>query len=240
MDTLDTTHPQDEESLARASVREAYYTFAGTPFLERVDEAFVASLLADELISALELMTKEEGFNSDFAEGLSLMLHYLESAKQREISTVADELGVDRTRLFRGVAQGYGPPPPLETLWTGPEKRENATLQQLAAEYRDARKDPSFDTQERLDYLGVELRYLISLVQDEKTRLQEGDAAGAREMLAKQYEFLARHLCSWAPRYIETALPEAKTSFYQGHLTFLRGLLTSDQEFLQDTLTPKT
>lgn len=225
-----------EDLREHASVRAAFCSLLSACFIERPDEAFVDRLLSDTFASALEAFVKEGEASEDVLAGIARMSDYIESAKTSERGTVSNELGVDRTKLYRGVAPNYGPLPPVETVWTSDAIRDGSILHKLIVEYDSSNMKVSAEATERPDYLGIELEYYRRLIVGEENAWSECKVEDAQALLAKQKSFLAAHLENWVPRFIESALPEAKTDFYRGHLLLLKGFLSDEAVFTQAAL----
>jgi len=61
----------------------------------------------------LKFIPQDEAVNEDIASGAKLMESYLEATQGDKPAQLAEKLGVDRTRIYRGLSPSYGPPPPL-------------------------------------------------------------------------------------------------------------------------------
>ncbi|MCM1565655.1 MAG: molecular chaperone TorD family protein [Dehalobacter sp.] len=199
-------------------------------FMILPDFMFVKKIRSEVFISILEELSNENVLWPELSEGSSLMLEYIRSTAQIEASKFSDILGVDRTRLYRGIKPGYGPPPPCEAVWTEHTHDAAAVLQELSEVYRKSGMIVSDEAKERPDYIGVELEYLSQLAVQEIEAWQSGNEDKARELLAKQYHFLIEHPGRWMPRFIEESLSMADTDFYKGHLSMLHSFLAHEQK----------
>jgi putative dimethyl sulfoxide reductase chaperone len=224
----------DLAELARA--RASILAFLNLHFTTLPDAAFVEHVRSHEYIKALEALAADEGLPADLTSGAGLMLGFIRSTMGSEVSNFSDTLGVDRTRLYRGVSPSYGPPPPYEAVWSKQVTSVAATLQEIAGVYRQSGMVISPDAKERLDSMGVELDYLHQLALQEAEAWEAGQEEQARGLLQAQQAFLMAHVGDWAPAFVEKALPKADTDFYRGHLTMLRGFLASERGRVQGLL----
>ena len=215
-----------------ALARAALAAFLSTHFLNLPDADFVAALRRPETRAFLEHVAAEPELGAEVVAGARLMLAFLERQADTEAGALAHALGLDRTRLYRGVSPTYGPPPPYETVWLESSEVPTKRLQQIVAGYRADDLAPAEDSHERPDYAGVELAYVESLARREAACLADGDPTGAATLRERQRVFLSEHLAAWAPAFIARALPRAKTDFYHGHLLMLRGFLQAQTEEL--------
>ena len=161
------------------------------------------------------------------------MRTYLSATKDLEPQKLAENLGVDRTRLYRGIIPNHSPPPPYEALWIDNAFSATALLQQISNIYLKNGFTLADDTHERFDYIGVELDYLHQLVQKEIAAREMKDVEGVRSAIECQSTFWGQHLGKWAPKYITKALEYADTDFYQGHLRMLNGFLELEKKALR-------
>ncbi len=157
-----------------------------------------------------------------------MMRSFLESQRSEPKAKLSEMLGVERTRLYRGVGQAFGPPPPYEMVWSR-QAQGFEVLQAVAAEYRKVGLEPAEDAKDRLDYIGLEMQFLRELALREAATWEEGEEQKSQELLTLQHAFLNNHLGSWAPDFIEKALEMAETDFYRGHLKMMRGFLNAQK-----------
>ena len=167
---------------------------------------------------------------------LLLMLNFLEKTRGMDLAKLTEKLGVDRTRLYRGVSKGYGPPPPYELVWSK-NVEDFGVLQTISRIYKEAGLEPSPDTKERLDYISVEMDFLRELAQKEVLAWNSGDGLSASHLLEMQRNFMNQHFGEWVPLFIEKAFEYVETDFYRGHLLMLRGFIKEQKE-LFSTISP--
>ncbi len=218
-----------KELAETAQVRVAFYSFLNLHFVTLVDRAFVVRLRNGELSTVLEALKQDEFNEDDVIAGATLMLDYLKKTSEMDLDQLTEKLGVDRTCLYRGVAKGYGPPPPYELIWSK-NAEDYSVLQTISRVYRDAGLEPSPDAKERLDYISVEMDFLRELAQSEVLAWNSGDSLSASSLLEKQRDFMNLHFGAWVPLYIEKAFEQVETDFYRGHLLMLRGFVLMQKE----------
>lgn len=211
-----------------AKARGSFYAFLGLHFLELPDESFVAALQSGQFRDVLQELARAEEVQPEIAEGALLMQGYLDSAQSLDAGEVANRLGVDRTRLYRGVSPHQGPIPPYESLWiTG--GKERFVLQEISGIYARNGFALKADTHERLDYIGIQMNFMERLVGNEVSALLAGDALMVQTSLERETEFFCSHLGLWAPRFVLSALEHAETDFYTGHLHMLKGFFEQER-----------
>ncbi len=227
-DLVGETH--EPEELARA--RAAFLSFLNLHFQVLPDVRFVERVRNGELSSVLEALVNDPSGGEEISTGASLMLNYVEKTRSVDKEKLSEELGVDRTRLYRGVAPGYGPPPPYEMVWSK-VAQDFTILAQIAGIYAEAKLATSEEAQNRLDYIGVELDFVRELALREAAAWDSGDRETAHKWLATQHDFVSQHVGQWVPLFIERAMQMVETDFYRGHMMMLRGYLQSEQQELE-------
>lgn len=189
-----------------------------------------------EACASVAAALAEEGGDERLQMALAAMAAAYETAAAaaKEAEPIpADELiggprslAVERTRLYRGV-DSRGPKPPYEAEWDEFAPTEAVTVGGVSAAYREAGRGQS--TQDRVDYLGVELGFYQQLLGDEVVALQAGDREEAHMASERRSRFFAAHLGKWAPIYVRYGLDQTNDAFYQGHLAFVQALLEIEQ-----------
>lgn len=226
--------PEELAQMARA--RASFYAFANVHFTTLPDVGFVSHVRSSEYAAALQALVDDDTLPEDVTQGAALMQGYIQANLGLEPAAFSDNLGVDRTRLYRGISPSYGPPPPYESVWTKSGMGVTDLLQLVAQMYRESGMALAADARERLDYVGVELSFAQQLALREAEAWEAGDSEQAKALLQQQAGFLADHVGQWAPWFVDAALKRAETGFYRGHLRLVRGLLASEQERIQALL----
>ncbi|MGA2372546.1 MAG: molecular chaperone TorD family protein [Candidatus Korobacteraceae bacterium] len=217
---------QEMAEIARA--RASFCAFLNVHFTTLPDLEFVERIRESEFLGALDALA-EDSSAPEMAAGASLMAGFIRSTLNSSAAALSETLGIDRTRLYRGVSPAYGPPPPCEAVWNGQISDTATVLKALADVYVAAGMAMSSDARERLDYIGIELEFLRMLALRELEAWEAGQEASAKALLQQQSKFVGEHLVHWVPAFVERALKHAETDFYRGHLMMLRGFLDDEQ-----------
>lgn len=215
----------------KARERSTTYGFLAWLFLDTPDVAFVARMSDTRVLPSGPSWPAGERADPGALGGLEAMRDYLAGEINRPAEEVCAELAVQRTRLFRGVAPGYGPRPPYESVYRRSDSRaQSDVLLQVHGFYREAGAQLPADRSERLDYLGLELDLMRFLSWEEGRSWEEGEEAEATRLRDIQRRFLAHHLLAWVPAYCEAILGEPDVPFYHGVARLLSGFLAEEAD----------
>lgn len=231
-------HPDLEPDLTPADLAEAararasFCAFLNIHFTTLPDLGFVERIRSQQFGAVLDALAGNPDVEGELASGALAMRSFIVAQADAEPGALSDTLGVDRTRLYRGVSPTYGPPPPYEAVWGKGVTNVSAVLQVIAGIYRRNGMTVAPGAAERPDYVGIELDFLSTLATREAEAWESGDAAAARALITEEKAFLADHVGAWVPAFVERALAMAETDFYRGHLLMLRGFLVSEVERL--------
>lgn len=124
-----------------------------------------------------------------------------------------DELGVEFTRLFSGMQEGMGPPPPFESVWREDRLIGESTVQVIDAYAKSGFADIAPEAGPQ-DHVAAELRFIALLAVREAEAWQAGDKAGARQRLIQQSDFLKQHLAVWTPRWTDAVVQQARLPLF--------------------------
>lgn len=222
---------QAQELVAQARTRAGLCTLVGAHFTMLMDDHFVDEIRRPAYRSFLAELSTDEGGGEEMATGAARMLDFIGLTLADHRSDLATRLGVERTLLFRGVSPQNGPPPPYEAVWCL-GRSEFDLLQEISAIYQQSGFRQSPNVHERQDYIGMELDYLCALASCEANAWESEAFDLAKKMMLSQHAFLADHLSTWAPAFIEKALTYARTDFYTGQLMLLRGFIERELKAL--------
>jgi len=146
-----------------------------------------------------------------------------------------DSLGAEYTRLMSGIQEGYGPPPPFESVW-----RENrligestAAVINIYAQAGFADIDPEAGPQ---DHIGVELKFLALLALRESEAWVAGSEDIAQTRAAQQEAFLNQHLAAWAPRWADAIIQQSHEPLFTTLAALLKASLEQTHEELATSL----
>lgn len=219
------------QPVAVTEARASFYVFVNIHFLELPDAQFSSNLREAEFRSVLEVLRQSNEVHREITTGASLMSAFLHETRDLEQGELVKRLGLDRTRLYRGISPEYGPIPPYEALWTG-KRRDSLLLQELARTYREGGFILKADIQERPDYIGIQLHYLERLLMKEISAREAKNEVAAQAALNEEKEFLQEHVGTWLSDFVASALEHAQTDFYRGHLHMLRGFIEQERKML--------
>ncbi len=206
--------------------RAACYGFLAWLFNEQPDEDFVACLGADDLQESLRSLASGSVPDSRMISGLQVMRSSLVGDGYRAVDEICASLAVERTKLLRGIARDYGPPPPYESLYRDAQG-ETSVLVEIAEFYRIARAELPTGRADRIDYLGLELDLMRLLCEQEDRYRIQADAEASAGCVALQSRFLHEHILAWVPGYCQS-LAQATDGFYQGVAQLLLGFLEQE------------
>lgn len=145
------------------------------------------------------------------------------------------ELRAEHTRLWGGVAESYGPPPPFESVVLEQRLPGEATTA-VAAAYEAAGLEAQIDDAGPADHLASELRFM-GLCALREAEAWEGDReAEALEWQDRQREFLDEHLLAWAPAHCSKVADMAQTEYHRAVATLVAGACRLDAEVPGDAM----
>ena len=193
-------------------------------FMSLPDEDFVKYVRSDGYDKVLESISRDECLNENLRQGAGMMRSYLMQTETMPMKEQILTLGRDRTRLYRGVAPGYGPLQPCEAEYRGLEGQNARDLiASVAGAYRSGGMKVSPHAHERADYIGIMLGYLSSMLDLEARAMEDDDFEQAQRISSLIDEFETQHL-DWISSFTRVAYPQAETDFYRGHILMLSGL----------------
>ncbi len=200
--------------LAKAIAEGRYVTAAGFDAIEEIVPIPTAQPAAINLLvdmpTAADLMR----------DGLADIEQHAEACKGVPLETVQTDLGIERTRLVRGIARGYGPPPPYGMTWKAPSQGDMGRLNRFFEEL-----DFSAPNSENPTYIGVELSFL-SLLCQRIAEVQEG-GGDAGHFIEIRDEFVRDNVIMWVPKYSEAVIKDTKLDFFRGVSRLLIAALDS-------------
>ena len=183
-----------------AASRERSYGFLAWLFLETPDAPFIGRMLGAEVGSCVALLATTGSTHPMIIAGLEEMRGWLAAQAHQPLEQLRAELAVQETWLFKGIAPGYGPPPPYETVYRQPGAGADAETQlSLRSFYHEAAAELPPNARERLDHLGMELDFMRFLCGEESSHWGSNDAGEAVRYRRIQQRFLAEHLLQWVP-----------------------------------------
>lgn len=194
---------------------------------------FLSSLIAAKPEG--EALARMVGLAAQADDAESGMAGQILSALRGEgdLTALAERLAVEHTRLFRGVREGYGPPPPYESLWREGQLMGETTIA-VAKAYLEAgyRHDEQWGP---LDHLAEEMRFMAALCHAEDEAWGAGQVDEAKWSRECQLRFLDDHLLAWLPAYCQALAEQAQEPLYQALARVTAEVLAQDAQQLRDS-----
>jgi TorA maturation chaperone TorD len=192
-----------------AGYRSRVYGILAAAYNRQPDES-----LARRLAS---LDTSGHDWPPELREGIDLIEGFVRACEGRPTRELATELAVERTRLFRGLKPGCGPPPPYESVYLGGNGQPRMqAAEAVARSYAEAGVGLPEGLKEQPDYIGLELDFMRHLTEKEARAWAEGDEDAAARIAEQERSFLEEHLARWVPRFCEAMDGAARLDFYRG------------------------
>ncbi len=209
-----------EELKENAELRSRLYWLLSRLYLERPTYQFLLSL--KEKLNEIE----------DSSEGVELIRESLKG----ELQELSERLGVEFTRLFRGIKEGYGPPPPYESVYMGEGRVMGETTLVVLRFYTESGLGLMEDIEDPQDYIGAELRFMSLLIYRELEGWETGKKREAFNTMKREKEFLEKHMLRWVPKFCELVEGESGEDFYRGVAVLTKEFLTSDYDYLSEVI----
>lgn len=220
------------QAAVNAGAHATMYSFLSAMFNQRPSEDLVTRLRRMGTQGIGELAQTGE-LPSEAKRGLEKIAQFVEASKGQAEEEVCQELAVDWTRLFRGVAPGYGPPPPYEAVHLGAvEDQAPQVLRNVVRCYLEQGVSPRQEGADRPDYIGLEFDFLALLAEREQAAWEQGDDRVARECALAARQFFQDHPGRWVAQYCQRAISEARTGFFEGLLRLTRGMIEEKNQSL--------
>ena len=124
------------------------------------------------------------------------------------------ELRKEFTRLFRGIQEGYGPPPPYESLYRSTEFPTDI-VESVLSYFQAAGFDAAEICVEPPDFLASELKLMGLLAFKEHECIQNRDNEQSILYKDLQHKFLHNHIMIWVPEYCQILIEASRVEFYR-------------------------
>ena len=151
------------------------------------------------------------------------------------IDSLSVELLKDYTRLFLGVKEDYGPPPPYESVYRGEGMLMGTAAQKVLKMYAKYGFSPRMLARRELpDHVGVELAFMSFLC-----RLEEGFWKSGMmpvEYISAERTFLREHVLAWVPQFLVNVEKHARTGFYKKVASITKTFLNQDILYLEEVI----
>jgi TorA maturation chaperone TorD len=213
-----------EEAQARAGM----YGFLATLYNQRPDADLVRRLRTVKIETFIG-MTQED-ISPEIDRGLGEMARFVHGTMNQEVEEVEQTLGVDWTRLFRGVSPNYGPTPPYEGVYQGGQRDPVEVLQEVNRIYHESGVTIGEESPNRPDYIGLEFDFLRYLAERELEAWEQEEEDLALSYADKAKAFFEEHPGGWVWKFCDQALEHTRTDFYKGLLMLTKGVLAGARD----------
>lgn len=181
---------------------------------------FADPLDAETLGRTATLPTASAGDKS-LADDLLAVLHEAPDRTQ-----LVERLAVEHARLFRGISEEYGPPPPYESLWREGQLMGDSTVR-VATRYLEAGYQPE-GRFAPCDHIVEELKFMASLCNAEHEARHDGRAQDVQKSQHEQQRFLEEHLTAWVTGYCRTLVEQTQEPLYRSLARMTTTVLEQD------------
>jgi putative dimethyl sulfoxide reductase chaperone len=215
-----------------AQVRRSVYELLSAFYLDLPDRAMIQSIFDPDF--ERELSSVASAFETgEIRDGLRLIHGFISSFRKKPEEETLKRIAVDRTKLFRGISEETGPPPPYESVYRE-QRTDGASRAEVFRFYGKLGVTPPETITESPDYLGVEIDFMRLLCRQEEEAWRNGNPYRALELLSAGLEFLNEHLLKWVPLFCERMFEKAELDFYRGLARFTSGFLTYDSHLVEE------
>lgn len=147
-----------------------------------------------------------------------------------------EDLQREHTRLLGGLAPGYGPPPPYESVHRGEARVAGDATARVMRAYSEAGFGAIHPEAGPQDHIGVELRFMSLAAIGERDAWREGDRERGRALLERQHTFARDHLVAWVPGYCAVLREASRAAFYAALGTLTERVVTDDLTLIAELL----
>ncbi len=206
-----------------AEARSKFYWFLSEFYLRKPDKEFIKKLKEN----LKEINTN--GMEREIKEGIDILKKSLEKEKE-------DNLLVEFTRLFRGIKEGYSPPPPYESVYKGEGIVMGKSTIEVLKKFIKAGFGIIDEYPGPQDYIGTELRFMSLLCYREMEAHIKGNINEAKKYLNFEREFLEEHILSWIPTFCDVMEKESRVNFYKGVAKITRGFILLERSIIEEII----
>lgn len=217
------------EDFARlAEARCGMYRFLASIFLEKPTFEFVSRIQSGDLQKSLSSLIPPPDVPSEFKEGLETIRNFSNSHQDQRLEELHHDIAAEWTRLFRGVAAGYSPPPPYESVYEGGGRLLDEHTIDVITDYTKEMVEVAKPLGEAPDYIGVELEFTSLLCERETQAWTKKDRRTATKYLGMENQFLSRHPAKWFPKFCREVIREARPDLFKGLILIINALIIWD------------
>jgi len=214
------------------SGRSSVYSVLGRAYEREVDLETL-SMYSGIVNGFLRKYVQEVDVNADIREGVMELYNIFKNMSNDGLRALELDLAVDYADMFLGVKyarEGRGIPHPSESVYI--RGRMYEITDQISSIYMNAGflKSPEF--REPDDHIALELYFIAHLSRKAAESFEADDAGAATKYLGMQREFALDHLLRWGIRLADDVTENAGTDFYRAIGKMTRGVLSSEEEFI--------
>jgi TorA maturation chaperone TorD len=238
------TQPASNDMSQLAEARSRVYELLSNVYNRLPNNDFVEMLLDQDVRSLFGYATGDYMASNPQREELEQGIQAIELFRKQVGEVNRDDLitrlGVDRTRLYRGLKRDYGPPPPYESVYQGSHTVMAESALQVKNVYSVWGYQPPPIGNEPPDYIGIEIDFLRFLCSEEAAALRSEDREKAQKCLNAENDLLNNHMVGWIPRFCAEAQNYAKEELYRGITRLTSVYVVLEAERLRSLLNKDT
>lgn len=130
---------------------------------------------------------------------------------------------------FKVLASPYG-----SVYLDGKREMMGASTQEVARLYRQAGLDMSATSKEVPDHIAIELEFMYYLLYSQMEALERDDSETAHNWLARQIDFLDRHLGRWIDPFASAIVKNTSSLFYRSLAEATAAFVTQHRQALAE------
>ena len=162
-----------------------------------------------------------------------LLKRLADAIADREGDDLPQRLAIEYTRLFGGLREGYGPAPPYESMYRENRLHGESTMD-VVRMYADAGFAVVDETIAPQDHVGVELKFMALLCNEEIGAWEQGDEAAVADLWERESLFLSNHLLAWGPDFCQRIEADSREPFYGAAAALTEAILVADAQLLSE------
>jgi molybdopterin-containing oxidoreductase family molybdopterin binding subunit len=212
------------------------FNFFSSFFYRAPDRSFISCLNDARFYTLLtSLESNAHLFSNSFKEALADIEEFIKLAQRVNIEETLTGVGVEYTRLFRGMKPGYGVCLPYESLYRNGSS-DLSVLQDVVKQYNEAGVKISDNCCERYDHLSVELNFISYLCKEITQASEAGEQNKVLNYLALKKKFLQR-LSEWVPTFCDKVIRTSTSKLLTGLVKLLKEFICCYRSILEKSPT---
>lgn len=226
-------HLDPKDFLELAGAREKIYGFLSSLCLKVPTLDFVKKLTSEEFSSFLNYLMLKCEIIRGMRGGLERVKGFIDASRRKPREKLREELAVVYTRLFRGIKEGYSPPPPYESVYREGRVTGKSTVE-VMRKYAEARAEIlGLHKGKMPDSIELELGFMRFLCSKEADAWKSGNRSEVTRCLEMEKAFLKDHVLQWVPEFCREAERVCRdigkeANFYSGVIRMVRDFTNLD------------